>query len=105
MQIYKQCAIAAGTEVSPLVRVAASQAADEMLNIEGVDASFVVFPSDTGSNISARSYGRLNVQLVMEKMGGGGHLTMSAVQLPGTSVEEAKRMLMAAIDSFMDKIS
>lgn len=105
VQIYKQCAIAVGTEVSPQVRVAASQAADEMLNIEGVDASFVVFPSDTGSNISARSYGRLNVQLVMEKMGGGGHLTMSAVQLPGTSVEEAKRMLMAAIDSFMDKIS
>ena len=75
-------------------RLAAAKAADDLLNIEDVDASFVIFPgADNDAAISARSYGRVNVQVIMEKLGGGGHQTMAAAQLKDTSVEQASEML------------
>ncbi len=74
-------------------RVAASQAADELLNIEGVDASFVLYPTENNVNISARSLGRVNVQLVMEALGGGGHHTMAAAQMCNITLDEAKKRL------------
>lgn len=104
-EIYKRCAIAASTDGSPEIRVAASQAANELLNISGVDASFVIFSSGTGASISARSFGALNVQIIMERMGGGGHQTMAAAQLRDTSVEDAKAMLMNVIAEFIESIS
>lgn len=104
-EIYKRCAIAASTDSSPEMRVAASQAANELLNISGVDASFVIFSSGTGASISARSFGALNVQIIMERMGGGGHQTMAAAQLRDTSVEDAKAMLMNVIAEFIESIS
>lgn len=104
-QIYSRCAIASSTDTSPEVRVAASQAANELLNITGVDASFVIFAAGNGANISARSFGAINVQIIMEKMGGGGHQTMAAVQLHDTSVGEAKKQLMEAIDEYIRNIS
>ena len=73
-----------------------------MLNIEGVKASFVLYTSGNGVNISARSYGEMNVQLVMETMGGGGHQTMSACQLQNVSREQAEQMLEKAIDDFIE---
>lgn len=104
-EIYKRCAITASTDGSPEIRVAASQAANELLNISGVDASFVIFSSGTGASISARSFGALNVQIIMERMGGGGHQTMAAAQLRDTSVEDAKAMLMNVIAEFIESIS
>ena len=68
------------------------------MNVANVAASFVVFRTGNTINISARSYGELNVQLVMELLGGGGHQTMAAAQLEGETFENALNMLKNAID-------
>ena len=94
---YKEFAIAAPEPSVTVSRVAASQAADELLNIEGVDASFVLFSTDVGVNISARSLGKVNVQIIMEALGGGGHHTMAATQLKGVSLEGAKNRLIQVL--------
>ena len=80
--------------------IIAAQAADELLNIKGIIASFVIFNSNDGVAISGRSLGGINVQVILEKLGGGGHLTIAGAQLPGTSAEEAKQQLLAAIDEY-----
>ena len=64
----------------PNIRVIASQAADEMLNIGDIRASIVVYAQDGGVGISARSLGDINVQLIMEYLGGGGHSTVAGAQ-------------------------
>lgn len=99
---YRSCAISISPENVENVRLVTSQAADEMLNIEGVKASFVLYSSGNGVNISARSYGEINVQLIMESMGGGGHQTMSACQLKDITLQEAENELKKAIDEFLD---
>lgn len=81
----------------PSTRLAAAKAADELLNIEDVDASFVLFPIGDDVSVSARSYGRVNVQLIMEKLGGGGHQTMAAAQLKNITIYEAMQLLDSAI--------
>ncbi len=81
------------------IRIAAAQAADELLSIRGVRASFVIFSVDNTVNISARSLGDVNVQVIMEKLGGGGHLTMAGAQLGGISTAQARERLIAAIQS------
>ena len=68
-EIYKRCAIAVDDTADEYIRVASAQAADQMLEIVGVDASFVIFRIPTGVNISARSLGAMNVQIIMEKIG------------------------------------
>lgn len=86
------------------VRLAAAKAADDLLNIEDVDASFVIFPTnDGGASVSARSYGRVNVQIIMEKLGGGGHQTMAAAQLQDISVDSAEKLLEEAVLQFSKK--
>ncbi len=99
---YRECAISLASDEIENVRLVTSQAADEMLNIEGVKASFVLYISGNGVNISARSYGELNVQLIMEGLGGGGHQTMSACQLKDISLEEAQNLLEKAIDNYYE---
>lgn len=99
---YRGCAISFFDEKDENIRLITSQAADEMLNIEGVKASFVLYVSGNGVNISARSYGEMNVQLIMESMGGGGHQTMSACQLQNVSLEEAQLQLQKAVDDFIE---
>ena len=99
-QIYRKCAIAVAESVFDSVRVASSQAADEMLGIVGVNASFVLYESGGVTNISARSMGAFNVQIIMESLGGGGHLTMAATQLK-TDINTAGRMLKDAIDEYI----
>ncbi|MBQ1453180.1 MAG: DHH family phosphoesterase, partial [Ruminococcus sp.] len=97
-EIYNGCAISTSQSVESDIRLAAAQAADEMLTLTGVAASFVVFPDNERINISARSYGRINVQVIMEQMGGGGHQTMAATQLYNTTIQDALAQLKAAID-------
>ena len=97
--IYKGCAISTSDRTSGDVRLAAAQAADEMLTLSGVAASFVIFPDGERINISARSYGRINVQVIMEQLGGGGHQTMAATQLSDIKMTEALNRLVAAIDA------
>ncbi|MDR2753060.1 MAG: DHH family phosphoesterase [Oscillospiraceae bacterium] len=79
------------------MRLICAQAADELLNLEEVDASFVLFAQSGTVFISARSLGARNVQLVMEQLGGGGHQTMAAAQLENVTTEEAVRRLAQAI--------
>ena len=98
--VYGDCAISRTESLDKDVRIAASQAADEMLGINGVHASFVLFHSGDIINISARSLGVINVQLIMETLGGGGHLTMAAAQLADCDMDDAVRQLAAAIDKY-----
>ncbi len=96
--MYGDCAIGVVDFESDDIRIVSSQAADELLNIDGVHGSFVVFSTGDTINISARSYGEVNVQLVMEELGGGGHLTMAAAQLQNESFDNALVLLKQAID-------
>ena len=85
-------------------RIASAQAADEMLNIEGVQASFTLFPDSTGSVIiSGRSFGQVNVQLIAEKLGGGGHQTMAGAQIKNCLPKDALALLKKAIDEYIDE--
>ena len=101
-QEYRGCAIACTTREMPDMRVIASQAADELLNISGVDASFLLFKVGSGVNMSARSMGAINVQVIMETLGGGGHLTMAAAQLADISMDDAFQKLREAIDGYFE---
>ena len=84
-------------------RVVAAQAADDMLNISGVQASFVAFATASGGVvISARSIGKVNVQLILEKMGGGGNKSAAGVQIETMELREAVNTLCASIDEFLD---
>ena len=102
-ELYKNTAIACDQEGGPEVRIAASQAADELLSIKGVDASFTLFDDNGSINISARSLGDFNVQLVMEAIGGGGPLTMAGALLKDTGMDQAKRRLVQAIDAHLEE--
>lgn len=103
-EIYRGCAIAYADIASPDIRTITSQAADEMLNIDGIKASFAMFDSDGTMNISARSLGEINVQVIMELLGGGGHQTMAAAQLAGCDRETATTRLFAAVDEYFEKL-
>ena len=88
------------TANAPWLRAIFPQAADELLGIDNVDASFVLYETSGTINISARSMGLINVQVIMEKMGGGGHQTMAATQLKGVEMEKAKQQLFESIDDY-----
>ncbi len=103
-EIHNECAVATARATSPTMRIAAPQAADELLGINGVKASFVMYEDSGKVQISARSLGGFNVQLVMEALGGGGHQTMAGVQLT-TTLRDAKHMLLMAIDDYIEKSS
>ena len=96
--MYGDCGIGVVDFETDDVRIVAGQAADELLNIDGVNASFVLFSTGDVINISARSYGEINVQIIMEELGGGGHQTMAAAQLPEETFDSALALLKNAID-------
>ena len=101
-QMYKGCAISVGGELAPEARVAVAQAANDLLTIQGVDASFVAVQAGTGMNVSARSLGAVNVQVIMESLGGGGHQTMAAAQLKHITPEAARARIQTAIDQYRE---
>lgn len=98
-EIYKNCAIALCDFDSHDIRVVAPQAADELLNLTEVRASFVLYEENDIINISARSMGAMNVQVIMEELGGGGHHTMAATQLQNITYDQARQALFEAIDN------
>lgn len=98
--IYRNCAVSVAEVETSEIRVVSSQAADELLNVSGVLSSFVIYKTGEITNISARSLGAMNVQLIMETLGGGGHQTMSAAQLENVALSDAKTRLLEAIDLF-----
>ena len=80
-----------------------AQAANTLISMEGIRASFVLQEVDYGVAISARSLGEINVQIIMEQLGGGGHLTTAAVQLKDVSIEEAEQKLLKALESIKEQ--
>jgi cyclic-di-AMP phosphodiesterase len=96
-------AIAKGDEGDQHDQVLLAQAADTLLTMDGVAASFVIAKRNEGLiGISARSLGNVNVQVIMEKLQGGGHLTNAATQLTGISIAEAERQLKLAIEDYFE---
>ena len=78
-----------------------AQAANELLNINGIKASFVLTEYSSKVYISARSIDEINVQIIMEKLGGGGHMNIAGAQIPGASLEEVNKMLTDTLDEMM----
>ena len=101
-KLFHGCAIATTDSTAPELRLAAPQAADELLGIVGVKASFVLYMVDNVCYISARSMDSFNVQLIMEAIGGGGHQTMAGAQLE-MPIEEAVKKVKEAIEDFLIK--
>ena len=87
----------------PNPALTAAQAADELLNISGITASFVMSSMDHQVLMSARSLGDINVQLIMEKLGGGGHLTVAGAQFKNTTVDEVRQQLKQAIKEYLEE--
>ena len=83
-------------------RVTAAKAADELLTIRGIRASFVLYRKDDGVYMSARSLGEINVQVILEVLGGGGNSTTAGGQAKGITVAEAREKLLAAIDRYFE---
>lgn len=102
---HENYAVAEADFDSPDLRVICSKAADALLDIENIDASFVVSSYGGGVNISARSLGKINVQLIMEALGGGGHQSMAACQLKDVTREEAVETLNGEIERYFEKVS
>ena len=99
---YRGVVIAAPEQ--PQNRVSAAQAADELLNIAGAEASVVIYPTMDGAVFaSARSIGEMNVQLIMEKMGGGGNRAAAAARMTDISFEDAVKKLYETIDAYLDE--
>ncbi|MCH3965509.1 MAG: DHH family phosphoesterase [Clostridium sp.] len=102
-QIYNNIAVA----ICPIKiedTVLAAQAADELLNITGIQASFVLVKIRDEVFISGRSLGDVNVQLILESLGGGGHITMAGARLKSSNTEEALKILKNAIDNYTREV-
>ena len=100
-RLYKQ-EIAIAALNTGTTRPLAAQAADELLNIAGITASFVLFPQDDSVFISARSIGKANVQMILEPLGGGGNTATAGAQLNNTTVKDALDLLVASIDQYYE---
>ena len=83
-------------------RIVAAQAADELLNIIGIDTSFVLYPDGERVIISARSMGDTNVQVILEKLGGGGNAAAAGGQISGKSLSQVTTELSHAIDQYLE---
>ena len=101
-RLYRQ-EIAVAALDTATTRVLAAQAADELLNISGITASFVMYPDGDTVIISARSIGSANVQMILEPLGGGGNTATAGAQMRGTTINEALDRLVASIDAFYEE--
>jgi len=101
--LFGHIAVGILDRVVPHNTVIAAQAADILLNIENISASFVLYASGDGVNISGRSNGEMNVQVILEQLGGGGNLSMAGAQLKGVSVPEAKDKLKTVLQAYLDE--
>ncbi len=88
---------------TPHDRIAAAKAADKLLTVREVSAAFALVKIGEMIHISARSNGQINVQLILEQIGGGGHFDMAGAALADRSIDEAKELLIGAIDKYLDE--
>ena len=101
-RLYRQ-EIAIAALNTGTTRVLAAQAADELLNISGISASFVLYPDGDTTVISARSIGSANVQMILEPLGGGGNTATAGAQVKNTTVKESLDRLVESIDKFYEQ--
>ena len=100
-KIYRENIAVAALDYT-VSRVLAAQAADELLSIQGVECSFVMFPMDTQIIISARSLGDINVQMILEPLGGGGNPAMAGAQISGKQMSAVITELVSSIDQYFE---
>lgn len=101
-KMYRQD-VAIAVSSHPVGRVTAAQAADELLNIAGIGASFVLYPDGDRVVISGRSLGSVNVQVILEALGGGGNAEAAGAQIPGKTLEQVLEELHTALDNYFDE--
>ncbi len=101
VEIAPGFAVAEAKTAYPNIRVTASQAADEMLNIGDIGASIVIYPFEDGYGICARSIGNINVQLIMEALGGGGHATVAGAQIRTKDIERVRFEIDRAVRDYL----
>lgn len=97
-ELHGRYAISVTGRPAEELMLTAPQAADELLTIQGVEASFVIYPAGDRISISARSLGAVNVQVIMEQLGGGGHQTMAATQLSDSTPARARQALLDVLE-------
>ena len=101
-RLYKQKIAIAALDYTA-TRTIAAQAADELLNISGIETSFVLYPQDTQTIISARSIGEANVQVILEPLGGGGNAATAGAQVKNKNVAATLDELIRSIDRFFEQ--
>jgi c-di-AMP phosphodiesterase-like protein len=97
--VHERFALTMGEQTFPEAQIAASRAADTLLDVDQVEASFALYSTRGGVGISARSRGLVNVQRIMEQIGGGGHFTVAGAQLAGADLQEVRRQLLGLLDT------
>ena len=100
-RLYRQELAIAALD-TPTSRMLAAQAADELLNISGITASFVLYPDGDRVFVSARSIGDANVQMILEPLGGGGNAATAGAQIKDATVKEVLDRLVASVDQFYE---
>ena len=98
--IYETIAISSYDAIEKDTSLICAKAADELLTIGNITASFVLGTSENKICISGRSIGDINVQVILEKLGGGGHITLAGAQLENKTIEEAKQELIEKINEY-----
>ena len=101
-RLYRQ-EIAIAALKTTTTRSLAAQAADELLNISGIAASFVLYPDGSQVILSARSMGQINVQMILEPLGGGGNAATAGAQMHAVTIKEALDALVASIDKYYEE--
>jgi c-di-AMP phosphodiesterase-like protein len=101
--VHGRFALTMDEQVFPEAQIAASRAADTLLEVDQVEASFALYPTREGVGISARSRGLVNVQRIMEQIGGGGHFTVAGAQLAGADLQEVRRQLLGLLDTLSNE--
>lgn len=101
--IFDNIAISKLEGDSPNSILVSAQAADELLGIHGIKASFVLNKKKDTVHISGRSFGEISVQLILESMGGGGHLNMAGAQVKNDDIDAVEAQLIQAIKDYLEK--
>ena len=101
MRYRETIAISTTNKIANSIQLIAAQAADDLLNIRGITASFVIAKKEDGTAfISGRSLGDVNVQIILETLGGGGHLEVAGAQFKDGDIEDIKQRLIQSIDQY-----
>ena len=102
-EMYRSNIAVSVVEESGVDRVAAAQAADDLLTLKGVQASFVIYAAEGAVLMSARSLGEINVQVILEALGGGGNSTTAGARIDDTDPESVRQQLIGVLDAYFEK--